>query len=187
MFDATDQSLLWRQLSRFKWLIWCYLPSVVLIWALLLAAAALPEHWFPAEKGVRFTSLELLTFATVLLAALSTLLVNGIIVFKTLGERFGLRSLSNALITTAVFLFVFPAVDKLLGSPFKHLVPWLRSGMDGAMASSQTTLDMLINVGLLASVQLLSLTVMFAAFPMVLVLMLALFKHPHRQPPETLP
>ncbi len=186
MFDATDRSLLWRQLSRFKWLLWCYLPSVVLIWALLLANAALPEHWFSAGKGARFTSLELLTFATVLLAVLSTLVVNGIIVFKTLGERFGLRSLSNALITTAVFFFVFPAVEKLLGSPFKHLAPWLRSSMDGAMASSLTTLEMSIKAGVVASAQLLTLMAMFAVFPLMLVLVLALFKRPHHRTPEAL-
>lgn len=186
MFGATDRSLLWHQLSRFRWLLWCYLPSVVLIWTCLLAPAVLPEHWFRPEKGVRFSSGELLTFAALLLALLSTFVVNSIIVFKALRERFGMRPLPNALITTAVFFFLFPALDELLGSPFKNLAPWFRSSMDGAVTSSQSTLEMSINVGLMASAQLLSLMAMFAAFPMVLVLVLALFKRPHQQAPEAL-
>jgi hypothetical protein len=116
----------------------------------------------------------------------SRFLINGIIVFKALGERFRLSPLPSVVITTAVFLFVFPALDRLLGSPFKHLVRWFRPSVDWATASSEATFETLIKSGLVLSAQWLSWVAMLAFFPLILILVLALFKSPHHQQPETL-
>ena len=181
MFDATDRSLLWRQLSRFRWLLWCQLPFIVLIWVVMLALSVLPEHWI-LELDARSSRLLWLQFAAVLLTLLLTIVLSGIIVFKTFGERFRLRPLPNALITTAVTLFGFPALNGLLDHPFMPMLRWFRPRLDGVWASHQTLLEQSIHGALVLSAQWLSLAFVFAAFPLALVLVLALFKRPHHQP-----
>jgi hypothetical protein len=181
MFDATDRSLLWRQLCRFRWLLWCQLPFIVLIWVVMLALSVLPEHWI-LELDARSSRWLWLPIAAALFAVLLSFVVTGAIVFKTLGERFRLRPLPNALISTAVIVFVVPALDTLLDHPFKPMLRWFSPRLDGVWASHQTLLEQSIHGALVLSAQWLSLAFVFAAFPLALVLVLALFKRPHHQP-----
>lgn len=186
MSDASEKSLLRHQLFRFRWLLWCFLPSLVLIWVLLLLVAVLPEHWIQRMNS-SLPHWELWGVGGFLfLPVFLSFFINGIIVFKALGERFRLSPLPRVVITTAVFLFVFPALDRLLGSPFKHLVRWFRPSVDWATASSEATFETLIKSGLVLSAQWLSWVAMLAFFPLILILVLALFKSPHHQQPETL-
>ena len=180
MFDSTDRSLLWRQLSRFWWLLWCFLPSLVLVWVLLLLLAVLPEHWIQRLHSSLPQHWEFWGMGFLFLPVFLSFFVNGIIVFKALGEQFRLSPMPRAVITIAVFLFVFPALDWLLDQPFKHMPRWIRHSLDGVWASSQTSLEQSIQAALVLSAQWLSVAFMFAAFPLALVLVLALFKRPHR-------
>lgn len=187
MFDASDRSLLKQQLFRFRWLLWCFLPSLVLVWVLFLVLAVLPEHWIQRMDS-SLPNWELWGFGGFMfLAVLLSFFVNGIIVFKALGERFRLSPLPRAVLTTAVFLVVFPALDELLDSPFKRLMRWVQSNMDGVLASNQTTLETLISGAMVVSVQFLSLLAMIAVYPLALVLLMAVSKRPSHQPSETLP
>ncbi len=188
MFDASEKSLLKHQLFRFRWLVWCFLPSLVLIWLLLLFVTVLPEHGVQTmdsslpKDWVLWVALGCLSLAVML-----SFFVNSIIVFKALGERFRLSPLPRAVITVAMFFFVFPVLDRLFSSPFKHLMRWVRSNMDGVLSSNQAPLETAIEGSLVILVQWLSLLAMFAAYPLILILVLALFKRPHHPQSETLP
>lgn len=186
MFDASEKSLLKHQLLRFRWLLWCFLPSLVLIWTYFPLVAVLPEHWVQRMHSSRPQHWELWGIGFLFLPVLLSFFVNGIIVFKALGERFRLSPLPRAVITAAVFLFAFPVLDRLLSSPFKHLVRWIRPSVDWATASSEAPLETAIKGALVVSAQFFSLMAMFAAYPLISILVLALFKRPHHQQPETL-
>lgn len=181
MFDASEKSLLKHQLFRFRWLLWCFLPSLFLVWTLFLLLAVVPEHWVQRMDS-SLPNWELwgavgFLFLTVFLSCF----VNGIIVFKALGERFRLSSLLRALITAAVFLFGFPVV---LGSLITYWAPWFRSSTVGELASNQTTLEFAIHGALVVSAHLLSLMAMIGLFPLIFILALALFQRSYHQPPD---